>query len=298
MRCYNYSYEEVEYEEIGVAEESVEYVLEAREVNPEKKVGDKKHDKIFKDILQDKREMSKFISHFTKYKVKAEELELYNVNYITKEFKYSQADVVYKRKGKEIYYLVEHQTKVDYSMSYRILNYCIEIIRSVVKSKELNKVSYRYPIVVPIVLYTGNQKWEASTSFYESQVEEIDEKIIDVKYKLIDVNKYETEELLKLSPCRFHGPEPNEVGNFCIVGHNYRNSKFFSKVPNLENGDTIDITDLTGRTITYSVYDKYIVDPSQVECTDQRTNGQKEITLITCTYDSQNRVIVKAREIK
>lgn len=124
---------------------------------------------------------------------------------------------------------------------------------------------------------------------------------INVNYPIIQGetgSEKETEELLKLAPCRFHGPEPNEVGNFCVVGHNYRNSKFFSKVPNLENGDTIDITDLTGRTITYSVYDKYIVSPDQIECTDQRTNGQKEITLITCTYDSQNRVIVKAREVK
>ena len=30
--------------------------------------------------------------------------------------------------------------------------------------------------------------------------------------------------LLKISPCKFHGADPNEVGNFCIVGHNYRNS--------------------------------------------------------------------------
>ena len=124
---------------------------------------------------------------------------------------------------------------------------------------------------------------------------------INVNYPIIQGetgSEKETEELLKLAPCRFHGPEPNEIGNFCVVGHNYRNSKFFSKVPNLQNGDTIDITDLTGRTITYSVYANYIVDPSQIECTDQRTNEKKEITLITCTYDSKNRVIVKAREIE
>ena len=32
------------------------------------------------------------------------------------------------------------------------------------------------------------------------------------------------------------------LGNYCIVGHNYRNSKFFSKVPTLQNGDIIRIT--------------------------------------------------------
>lgn len=103
-------------------------------------------------------------------------------------------------------------------------------------------------------------------------------------------------ELMKISPCKFWGAEPNEVGNFCIVGHNYRNEKFFSKVPTLEIGDTIDITDTKGRTLVYEVYDKYIVSPDDVECTSQITNGRKEITLITCTNDSKGRVIVKATE--
>ena len=102
-------------------------------------------------------------------------------------------------------------------------------------------------------------------------------------------------ELLKIAPCKFWGPNPNEVGNLCIVGHNYKNDKFFSKVPNLENGDMIDITDLSGRTITYLVYDKYIVDPEDVACTSQETNGRKEITLITCTNDNAQRYVIKAR---
>lgn len=124
---------------------------------------------------------------------------------------------------------------------------------------------------------------------------------IDLSYPILDGetdSAEETEALLKISPTKFWGPEPNEAGNFCIVGHNYRNSLFFSKVPTLENGDIIQITDLLGRTIDYRIYNKYEVEPTDVTCTTQLTNGQKEITLITCTNDSQYRVIVKAREIK
>ena len=117
---------------------------------------------------------------------------------------------------------------------------------------------------------------------------------IGVNYPILNTT---TDELLKISPCYFWGPKPNEVGNFCIVGHNYRNSKFFSKVPTLGIGDIIEITDLTGRTLQYSIYDKYVVDPSDVSCTSQRTNGDKEITVITCTNDSSQRVIVKAKEV-
>lgn len=124
---------------------------------------------------------------------------------------------------------------------------------------------------------------------------------INLSYPVLDGETdslEETEALLKISPTKFWGPEPNEVGNFCIVGHNYRNTLFFSKVPTLEKGDIIQITDLSGRTIEYRVYNKYEVEPTDVTCTTQLTNGQKEITLITCTDDSQYRVIVKGREVK
>lgn len=178
-----------------VQEESVPYTIEGNN----KKTGDKKHDKIFKEILQNPKEMAQFINNFTKYRVNVDELENYSENYITKDFKYKQADIVYKIKGEEIYFLVEHQTKVDYSMPYRILNYCVEIIRSAVEEQKLNKATYRYPKVVPIVLYTGNSKWKASNSFAMSQIhkEGYEDEIIDLSYKLIDVNKYEIETLLQ-----------------------------------------------------------------------------------------------------
>lgn len=124
---------------------------------------------------------------------------------------------------------------------------------------------------------------------------------INVKYPIFDGetdSAQETEALLKISPTKFWGPEPNEVGNFCIVGHNYRNKKFFSKVPTLTTGDIVEVTDLSGKTINYRVYNKYQVDPTDVSCTTQLTNGNKEVTLITCTDDSKHRVVVKAREVK
>ncbi len=117
---------------------------------------------------------------------------------------------------------------------------------------------------------------------------------IDCTYPILNQS---TEELLKISPCKFWGAEPNEVGNFCIVGHNYRSNKFFSHVPSLSIGDTIEITDLTNRTLVYEIYDKYVVQPEDTTCTTQRTNGKKEVTLITCTNDSKQRVIIKAKEV-
>lgn len=120
---------------------------------------------------------------------------------------------------------------------------------------------------------------------------------IEVDYPIFETDLENIDEVLKISPTKFWGCEPNEVGNFCLVGHNYRNTRFFSKVLNMNTGDTIEITDYKNRTLVYEVYDKYEVDPEDRYCTSQKTNGRKEVTLITCTNDSQRRVIVKAKEI-
>ncbi len=109
-----------------------------------------------------------------------------------------------------------------------------------------------------------------------------------------------TEKALKVSVTKFWGGNPNEVGNLCIIGHNYKNSKFFGKLPNIQNGDIIQITDMSGNTLNYSVYDSYIVTPEDTSCTSQLTNGKIEVTLITCYYENGNahatkRFIVKAR---
>lgn len=50
-----------------------------------------------------------------------------------------------------------------------------------------------------------------------------------MQYPILDGetdSEAETEALLKISPTKFWGADPNEVGNFCIVGHNYRNTRF------------------------------------------------------------------------
>ena len=105
-------------------------------------------------------------------------------------------------------------------------------------------------------------------------------------------------ELLKVSVCRFHGGNPNEVGNLCIAGHNYRNNRFFSKVDTLSIGDIIEITDLSKRTLQYEIYDIHTVDENDRSDTTQYTNGRKEVTLITCTDDSKERIIVRCVEKK
>lgn len=151
---------------------------------------------------------------------------------------------------------------------------------------------------------TANEKaeWKTSSSGHRYKIiATVQIPKINIQYTVVQGETgslEETEALLKSSPVKYHGYDPNEVGNFCIVGHNYRNSKFFSKVPNLVVGDIVKLTDLTGRTIDYEVYDKHTVDPNDTRDTTQLTGGRKEVTLITCTNDSKLRVIVRCKEVK
>ena len=106
-----------------------------------------------------------------------------------------------------------------------------------------------------------------------------------------------SKESLSVSVTKFYGPELNGVGNFCIVGHHYNKPTMFGKLKDVECGDIIKITDIYGQYVTYKVYDIFKVNPDEIECLNQETNGEREITLITCTATALKRLIVKAVEV-
>lgn len=108
-----------------------------------------------------------------------------------------------------------------------------------------------------------------------------------------------SEELLKISVNKYWGPAPNTIGNYCVVGHNYKNKTMFGRLSEIVSGDIIELENaVTHEKVKYSVYDKYTVEPTDTSCTSQLTNGRREITLITCTNYGKQRLVVRAREIK
>ena len=115
---------------------------------------------------------------------------------------------------------------------------------------------------------------------------------LGIEYPVLSTTSTES---LKIALNKYWGPNPNEVGNMVIVGHNYKNKKFFSKLPNIQIGATVKITDTTGKTLEYKVYETDVIDPYDNSCTSQLTNGQTEITLITCYNNGKQRFIAKAR---
>ena len=163
----------------------------------EEKSVNQKHDKSIKDILVDEKEMSKFLEQFMEIEVKSEDLEEQKSSYINKQFEKRESDILYKFKNKEIYILVEHQSKVDKRMPRRIFEYCVGIMMELEKMRKEDDGSN--PIIIPVVIYTGENKWNVKTSFSETQktYEGYEKYKINLNYKLIDINKYSKAELLE-----------------------------------------------------------------------------------------------------
>lgn len=80
-----------------------------------------------------------------------------------------------------------------------MLEYSIEIIRSAIDYKKMNKKNYLYPQVYLIVLYTGSKKWTSKLEYKEISDKLLKSKGngINAKYSLIDIHNYTKEELMK-----------------------------------------------------------------------------------------------------
>ena len=161
-----------------------------------------KHDTSIRTVLMNKREASIFINEALKLKkineIKTEVLEMEDNRFITKSFYNKETDIIYKIRDRNTYILIEHQSKVDKQMAKRIIEYIVEIIRRDEKEEKIKREKYKLPLVIPIVLYTGKEKWTAKQSIIEIQekLDGYDNKGFG-EYIIVDTNKYSKEKLLR-----------------------------------------------------------------------------------------------------
>ena len=167
-------------------------------------------------------------------------------------------------------------------------NNIINVQESVFKNNEIKKVEQK-----------GYKKLEP----YKSMPQQLEgyEVIGKLEIPKINLTTYILSETnkstLKVSVTKLCGPKINGVGNFCIAGHNYNNSNMFKDLKKLEKEDKIYVTDIYDNKVTYVVYDIYKVCPKEVECLSQETDGERKVTLITCTKGAVKRLIIKAVEV-
>lgn len=210
------------------------------------------------------------------------------------------------------YIYAEYDRNKSEEVSKEILTEIKEQVDTTVKKDENDKI-----VVILEVPGTQEDNEDKTENQNNNQTKTNNTKIDTKTYTSKDGVKYTTEAILKIpkinieypvlsatsdallfvSLNKYWGPQPNEVGNYCIVGHYYENGKMFGKLHKLKNGDKAELTDLSGNTLKYQVYNKYVVEPTDTRCTSQLTDGRKELTLITCTNGGKQRLVVKLRQV-
>lgn len=90
-------------------------------------------------------------------------------------------------------------------------------------------------------------------------------------------------------------PLPGQAGNSAIAGHRTTYGAPFGELDRVENGDTIVARTLQG-TFEYEVYEKIIVDPSDVGVLAPDATRPATLTLTTCNpkFSAAQRLIIKA----
>ena len=161
------------------------------------------NDKIMRQILKDKYQASIYLNDWLKikpkYEIKPEDLEEVTESYITHTWSNKETDIVYKDKKYDgVFYLIEHQTKVDYLMAKRIGEYKNEIQNhyELNRPKKNNDKTRKVANVIAIVLYIEDKKWKAKRNLDEIKiVKQRVEGTIEDDYALISINEYNLEDL-------------------------------------------------------------------------------------------------------
>ena len=115
-----------------------------------------------------------FVPEIDADSIQLEDLQMDSSTFADAAFGKRDNDILYtvQHGGREIYVyvLVEHQSKVDYSMAYRVLVYMTRLWERYAKSfkaDEVKKDDFLFPAIIPVVYYEGPQTWTASFNFKE-----------------------------------------------------------------------------------------------------------------------------------
>lgn len=102
--------------------------------------------------------------------------------------------------------------------------------------------------------------------------------------------------LLKISICRYKGPDPNEDGNLVLIGHNYKSGAHFGDLDKLSVGSELFLTNTkTGERVRYEVYQIKHIAPDAFSAL-KSFHGPAGLTLMTCRNNGTNRLLIRCEQ--
>lgn len=161
------------------------------------------NDKLFKESMTSLSVAKEFFaSHLPAEilkKVDLSTLKLEKETFITISFRKKEADLIYSliingNRG-YFYLLCEHQGKIDAMMAFRLWQYILLLIEAHLKQHPGSVL----PIVYPIVVYTGERKWNAALEIFDlfGENKELARQIFTSPYQLIEIHKISDGDLKK-----------------------------------------------------------------------------------------------------
>jgi len=162
------------------------------------------HDTRLKELFRNKEAFISLLKDCVKPEwvdsLDVDSLKINNTSFILQDFKKKEADIIYEatiNHDKVIFYvLLELQNKIDYRMPYRLMLYIVEILRHYYNNadtKERLRKSFKFPAVIPIVFFSGSEKWTVPTNLKEmfNAHERFGDSLINFNYALVDTNGYD-----------------------------------------------------------------------------------------------------------
>jgi predicted transposase/invertase (TIGR01784 family) len=190
-----------------------------------------KKDHTFKLLVEDKKIFLRFLNHFEPEMgtLTLEDLSSEKTDFIDLDLGETRRDVLYRVRcqGREVfvYVLLEHQSSVDYSMSYRMARYVIKIHEKYVNDHKLSgkRKDFHLPSILPIVYYDAEEEWDASLNLkgLMEPVEKLEDYYLQLKYKIIRLNDIPERTLKKLN---------NVLGVYMMLTHPKMQDKYREKL--------------------------------------------------------------------
>lgn len=159
------------------------------------------HDDQYKILFSSREITEDFIKYFTISdqefinKIDMESLEM-----VETQYKNRKGDRVWKAKIKNssrtIFFLLllEFQSTVDFYMPIRIANYTSGLFLNLGHQKIINIKTDPLPIVMPVVIYNGDSKWDVPTdlnSMYDNVPKDLVKYQLNQSYMLLDLSCFE-----------------------------------------------------------------------------------------------------------
>ncbi len=161
------------------------------------------HDAFFKSLLGRRALIIEFLRYYLPQEVTADfdlrTLEVVKDSFISEELRRYFSDLIFRVKLKSgedvyVYILLEHKSAPEKWVALQLLGYKVKLWE---RAKEAGVE--QLPLVIPVVVYHGRQRWNVGKSFRSlvagSEREEWRRYVPDFEYYLVDLSLYSDDEI-------------------------------------------------------------------------------------------------------